>query len=204
MCSSTPLIFPLLPASSPVDPGADVLLTDVAEVMPLLKRNYENNVSPAALRGEKTIRNVFVCGGGGGTGRCQPWECERGCFLGDRVCGMLAHVRFVHAHMLPCQCMAGMSPTLDCIEPAHVITACSHCCYCCFCFCCWCCCCNNNCCCCCCCPQLWVMRATFAVWARSRWQNSTGRCHNTTRWGVREGGGSPPVVQCHMLCLLWL
>jgi hypothetical protein len=36
------------------------------------------------------------------------------------------------------------------------------------------------------------MRATFAVWARSRWHNSTGRCHNTTRWGVGEGGGVTP------------
>jgi hypothetical protein len=28
-----------------------VLLTDVAEVMPLLQRNYDNNLSAAALRG---------------------------------------------------------------------------------------------------------------------------------------------------------
>eukprot|EP00882_Tetradesmus_deserticola_P020392 GHRQ01022031.1.p1 GENE.GHRQ01022031.1~~GHRQ01022031.1.p1 ORF type:complete len:180 (+),score=67.43 GHRQ01022031.1:225-764(+) len=32
--------------------GANVLLTDVAEVMPLLQRNYDNNLSAAALRGE--------------------------------------------------------------------------------------------------------------------------------------------------------
>ena len=32
--------------------GADVLLTDVAAVLPLLRRNYDNNLSPAALRGE--------------------------------------------------------------------------------------------------------------------------------------------------------
>ena len=82
LCSSTPLIFPLLPASSPVDPGADVLLTDVAEVMPLLKRNYENNVSPAALRGEKTIRNVFVCGGGGGLGAANHGSVSEGVSLG--------------------------------------------------------------------------------------------------------------------------
>ena len=31
--------------------GCDVLLTDVAAVLPLLRRNYENNLSPAALRG---------------------------------------------------------------------------------------------------------------------------------------------------------
>ena len=33
--------------------GADVLLTDVAAVLPLLRRNYENNLSPAVLRGER-------------------------------------------------------------------------------------------------------------------------------------------------------
>jgi hypothetical protein len=32
--------------------GANVLLTDVAEVMPLLQRNYDNNLSAAALRGK--------------------------------------------------------------------------------------------------------------------------------------------------------
>jgi hypothetical protein len=32
--------------------GVDVTLTDVKEVLPLLKRNYEQNLSPAALRGE--------------------------------------------------------------------------------------------------------------------------------------------------------
>jgi predicted nicotinamide N-methyase len=32
--------------------GADVTLTDVAEVLPLLQANYERNLSPAALRGE--------------------------------------------------------------------------------------------------------------------------------------------------------
>lgn len=32
--------------------GADVVLTDVAEVLPLLRRNSEANLSPAALRGE--------------------------------------------------------------------------------------------------------------------------------------------------------
>lgn len=31
--------------------GADVVLTDVKAVLPLLKRNYETNLSPAALRG---------------------------------------------------------------------------------------------------------------------------------------------------------
>jgi hypothetical protein len=31
--------------------GCDVLLTDVAAVLPLLRRNYENNLSPAVLRG---------------------------------------------------------------------------------------------------------------------------------------------------------
>jgi protein N-lysine methyltransferase METTL21D len=31
--------------------GANVMLTDVKEVLPLLRRNYENNLSPAALRG---------------------------------------------------------------------------------------------------------------------------------------------------------
>ena len=32
--------------------GADVVLADVAEVLPLLRTNYERNLSPAALRGE--------------------------------------------------------------------------------------------------------------------------------------------------------
>lgn len=32
--------------------GADVTLTDVAEVMPLLQRNYEMNLAPATCRGE--------------------------------------------------------------------------------------------------------------------------------------------------------
>lgn len=31
--------------------GADVVLSDMAPVLPLLRRNYENNLSPAALRG---------------------------------------------------------------------------------------------------------------------------------------------------------
>lgn len=31
--------------------GADCVLTDVAEVLPLLTRNYEANISPAACRG---------------------------------------------------------------------------------------------------------------------------------------------------------
>jgi hypothetical protein len=31
--------------------GAAVVLTDTAEVLPLLTRNYEANLSPAALRG---------------------------------------------------------------------------------------------------------------------------------------------------------
>ena len=33
--------------------GANVLLTDVAAVLPLLRRNYENNLSPPVLRGER-------------------------------------------------------------------------------------------------------------------------------------------------------
>lgn len=32
--------------------GGHVLLSDVAAVLPLLTRNYENNLSAAALRGE--------------------------------------------------------------------------------------------------------------------------------------------------------
>ncbi len=40
--------------------GADVLLTDVAAVLPLLRRNYENNMSPAALRGERLITWVPI------------------------------------------------------------------------------------------------------------------------------------------------
>ena len=31
--------------------GCDTVLTDVAAVLPLLHRNYENNLSPSALRG---------------------------------------------------------------------------------------------------------------------------------------------------------
>ena len=31
--------------------GCNVLLTDVAAVLPLLRRNYANNLSPAVLRG---------------------------------------------------------------------------------------------------------------------------------------------------------
>lgn len=34
--------------------GADVWLTDVKEVLPLLKANYEQNISPAACRGAST------------------------------------------------------------------------------------------------------------------------------------------------------
>jgi hypothetical protein len=54
--------------------GADVLLTDVAAVMPLLKRNYDNNVSPAALRGK-----IMQCAGGWGKGGLPPsWVCVGG------------------------------------------------------------------------------------------------------------------------------
>lgn len=31
--------------------GCDVVLTDMAEVLPLLRNNYVRNVSPSALRG---------------------------------------------------------------------------------------------------------------------------------------------------------
>ncbi len=41
--------------------GADVLLTDVAAVLPLLRRNYENNMSPPALRGERVVLHVGLC-----------------------------------------------------------------------------------------------------------------------------------------------
>lgn len=39
------------PDPHPHHPGADVTLTDVKEVLPLLRRNYEQNLSPAAIRG---------------------------------------------------------------------------------------------------------------------------------------------------------
>lgn len=32
--------------------GCDITVTDTAEVVSLLQRNYENNLSPAALRGD--------------------------------------------------------------------------------------------------------------------------------------------------------
>ena len=32
--------------------GCETVVTDTAEVLPLLQRNYENNLSPAALRGD--------------------------------------------------------------------------------------------------------------------------------------------------------
>lgn len=32
--------------------GCDVVLTDVAEVIPLLQRNFENNLSRSALQGQ--------------------------------------------------------------------------------------------------------------------------------------------------------
>ena len=33
--------------------GCDTVVSDTAEVVSLLQRNYENNLSPAALRGER-------------------------------------------------------------------------------------------------------------------------------------------------------
>lgn len=41
----------IAPDPHPKPPGADVTLTDVKEVLPLLRRNYEQNLSPAAIRG---------------------------------------------------------------------------------------------------------------------------------------------------------
>ncbi len=38
--------------------GCDTTVTDTAQVVSLLQRNYENNLSPAALRGES---NKVVC-----------------------------------------------------------------------------------------------------------------------------------------------
>jgi hypothetical protein len=38
------------------------MLTDVADVMPLLKRNYENNLSPAALRACGYESHLCSCG----------------------------------------------------------------------------------------------------------------------------------------------
>jgi len=35
--------------------GCDTTVTDTAEVISLLQRNYENNLSPAALRGENIV-----------------------------------------------------------------------------------------------------------------------------------------------------
>lgn len=40
--------------------GADVVLTDTAEVLPLLRRNSEANLSPAALRGAQRLVVVVV------------------------------------------------------------------------------------------------------------------------------------------------
>lgn len=34
------------------------MLTDVKEVLPLLQRNYENNISAAALRGERSAKHT--------------------------------------------------------------------------------------------------------------------------------------------------
>jgi hypothetical protein len=48
---SDPFIVWLMGGVVPI-PGADVVLTDMAPVLPLLRRNYENNLSPAALKGE--------------------------------------------------------------------------------------------------------------------------------------------------------
>lgn len=47
--------------------GAEVALTDVAAVLPLLQRNYQNNLSPAALRGENEVnlQSSHWEGGGG-------------------------------------------------------------------------------------------------------------------------------------------
>lgn len=47
-------------------PGANVMLTDVAEVMPLLRRNYDNNLSHAALRCELKWWGHWRGGGGWG------------------------------------------------------------------------------------------------------------------------------------------
>jgi hypothetical protein len=45
------------PLHAILGPGADVVLTDMAPVLPLLRRNYENNLSPAALRGAYSYKN---------------------------------------------------------------------------------------------------------------------------------------------------
>ena len=40
--------------------GCDTVVTDTAEVISLLQRNYENNLSPAALRGDFISLNVLT------------------------------------------------------------------------------------------------------------------------------------------------
>lgn len=46
----------------PIVVGANVLLTDVKEVLPLLQRNYENNISPAALKASGQESHLCSCG----------------------------------------------------------------------------------------------------------------------------------------------
>lgn len=40
--------------------GCDTVVTDTAEVISLLQRNYENNLSPAALRGDLISIHVLT------------------------------------------------------------------------------------------------------------------------------------------------
>jgi hypothetical protein len=78
--------------------GADVVLSDVAAVLPLLRRNYEHNLSAAALRGACRRRVVCVCVclcvcgvGRGRRGRRRP---------AARCLGALwQHSRLLHAHL---------------------------------------------------------------------------------------------------------
>lgn len=151
--------------------GADVLLTDVAEVMPLLRRNYENNISPAALRckcsgGMGSVSSITA--GSSSISSSSSSDGDGGGRAGTCMCVKLGSQSSVGLPCIPklrvLGSSAGVCDSVDTVQsnPAGV----------------------RVCCCACCCRwrlQRLVMRVICAAVARSRLLSWTGQCQNTTR-----------------------